>query len=430
VVRFCGEEVAAVAAISEEIARDALDLIRIEYEELPAVLLPEEALDEEAPNMHDGRKDNIAHEIRFERGSVDEGLCVGPPGARSHLHDARAVPGLPGADGHRSPCSTRKGAWSCGRPRNPPSSPARAWPRRWSGPCPRPRDPGDDRGRLRRQDRRGRQQQLVAGLLAVKTGKPVRLVNNRLEDFLACPTSLPERITLKLGMTRDGLIVAKDVRIVADCGAYAGLSSEVMHVSAMRSDNMHRLKNVRSHATAGLHPHAAARRLPRLRRHADAVRAEQPHRHDGRAAGPGPGRGAQASTPSERARCRCTAGRSQHRAASNASTRRREALRWGEPRKSGAPGGSKRRGVGMAAAMHVSGNRTIGNWDGSTVVLKVNEDGRVVVHSGEGDMGQGAMTMLAQIVAHELDIPLGARARAWRPTPTLRRSPSARWPRA
>jgi CO/xanthine dehydrogenase Mo-binding subunit len=56
--------------------------------------------------------------------------------------------------------------------------------------------------------------------------------------------------------------------------------------------------------------------------------------------------------------------------------------------------------------MHVSGNRTIGNWDGSTVFLKVNEDGRVVVHCAEGDMGQGAMTMLAQIVAHELDIPL------------------------
>jgi CO/xanthine dehydrogenase Mo-binding subunit len=60
----------------------------------------------------------------------------------------------------------------------------------------------------------------------------------------------------------------------------------------------------------------------------------------------------------------------------------------------------------MAAAMHVSGNRTIGNWDGSTVMLKVNEDGRVVVHCSEGDMGQGAMTMLSQIVAHELQLPL------------------------
>jgi CO/xanthine dehydrogenase Mo-binding subunit len=65
-----------------------------------------------------------------------------------------------------------------------------------------------------------------------------------------------------------------------------------------------------------------------------------------------------------------------------------------------------RRGLGVAAAMHVSGNRTIGNWDGSTVVVKVNDDGRVTVLSAEADMGQGAMTMLAQVVAHELDIPL------------------------
>lgn len=42
----------------------------------------------------------------------------------------------------------------------------------------------------------------------------------------------------------------------------------------------------------------------------------------------------------------------------------------------------------MAAAMHVSGNRTIGNWDGSTVMIKVNEDGRLVVHCSEGDMGR------------------------------------------
>src|SRR5918993_2179519 len=69
-VRFAGEEVAAVAATTEEIARDALDLIRIEYEELPAILTPEEALDEEAPGLHPGR-DNVAHEIRFERGDVE-----------------------------------------------------------------------------------------------------------------------------------------------------------------------------------------------------------------------------------------------------------------------------------------------------------------------------------------------------------------------
>jgi CO/xanthine dehydrogenase Mo-binding subunit len=91
--------------------------------------------------------------------------------------------------------------------------------------------------------------QLLAGLLALHTQRPVRLVNNRLEDFQAACASVPERITLKLGMLKDGSIVAKQVRIIAECGAYAGLAGDVMHVSAMRSDNMHRNPNVRSEAT-------------------------------------------------------------------------------------------------------------------------------------------------------------------------------------
>lgn len=70
----------------------------------------------------------------------------------------------------------------------------------------------------------------------------------------------------------------------------------------------------------------------------------------------------------------------------------------------------------MAAAMHVSGNRTIGNWDGSTLVIKINEDGRVFLISGECDMGQGASTMLSQIVAHEPG-PASGRYSCLRPIP-------------
>jgi CO/xanthine dehydrogenase Mo-binding subunit len=65
-----------------------------------------------------------------------------------------------------------------------------------------------------------------------------------------------------------------------------------------------------------------------------------------------------------------------------------------------------RGGIGLAAPIHVSGNRTIGNWDGSTVILKISEDGRATVLTAECDMGQGAYTVLAQICAHELSIPI------------------------
>ncbi|MET3373608.1 CO/xanthine dehydrogenase Mo-binding subunit [Variovorax boronicumulans] len=404
VVRFCGEEVAAVAATSEEIARDALDLIRIEYEELPAVLLPEEALDEEAPTIHDGRKDNIAHEIQFERGSIDEGFAQADLVHEATYTTHAQYPGylepmgsvaMVDAEGRLVVWTSTQSAFL-----------ARA---RLAAALERPvstvrviqATTGGGFGGKIVEDAN----QLVAGLLAVKTGKPVRLVNNRLEDFLACPTSVPERITLKLGMTHDGLIVAKDVRIVADCGAYAGLASEVMHVSAMRSDNMHRLKNVRSHATmvyTHTPPHGAFRgfggtqMLFALNSHIHMM-AEQlgidpveVHKKNAIGAGEVSVHGWKVASTGL---VECI----------DQATR---ALRWGEPRKADAPGSPKRRGVGMAAAMHVSGNRTIGNWDGSTVVVKINEDGRIVIHSGECDMGQGAMTMLSQIVAHELAVPL------------------------
>ncbi|VTU12838.1 4-hydroxybenzoyl-CoA reductase subunit alpha [Variovorax sp. SRS16] len=403
VVRFCGEEVAAVAAVTEEIARDALDLIRIAYEELPAVLLPEEALDDEAPIIHDGRQNNIAHEIRFERGSVAEGFAQA-----DLVHEATYTTHAQ-YPGYLEPMGTlamvdpegRLVVWTSTQS----AFLARA---RLAAALERPvssvrviqATTGGGFGGKIVEDAN----QLVAGLLALKTGKPVRLVNNRLEDFLACPTSLPERITLKLGMTRDGLIVAKDVHIVADCGAYAGLTSEVMHVSAMRSDNMHRLNNVRSHATlvyTHAPPHGAFRgfggtqMLFALNSHIHMM-AEQlgldpaeVHKRNAIGAGEVSVHGWKvASTGLVECIDQATA-----------------ALHWHEKRPA-QPDGPVRRGRGMAAAMHVSGNRTIGNWDGSTVVVKINEDGRVMIHSGESDMGQGAATMLTQIVAHELDLPL------------------------
>ena len=81
VVRFAGEEVVAVAAITEDIARDALDLIDIEFEVLPAQFDPIQALAGSGPEVHKGR--NVAHDISFHRGDVDQAF------ASAHLvHEA------------------------------------------------------------------------------------------------------------------------------------------------------------------------------------------------------------------------------------------------------------------------------------------------------------------------------------------------------
>ena len=72
-VRFIGEEVAAVAAVDEDTALEALDLIHVDYEELPAVFDPDEAMKPEAPSIHEGKK-NAIKSLFLEFGDVSEGF--------------------------------------------------------------------------------------------------------------------------------------------------------------------------------------------------------------------------------------------------------------------------------------------------------------------------------------------------------------------
>ena len=63
------------------------------------------------------------------------------------------------------------------------------------------------------------------------------------------------------------------------------------------------------------------------------------------------------------------------------------------------------RGLGMGCSVHVNGRRSFGDWDGSTAIVRVNEDGRATVITGEGEIGQGNLTVLRQIAAEELGLP-------------------------
>src|SRR3990172_143603 len=75
-VRYIGDEVAAVAAIDEDTAEEALDLIEVEYEVLPAVFEPEEAVQPGAPQIHDHCPGNIAAQSAFHFGNVDQGFAA------------------------------------------------------------------------------------------------------------------------------------------------------------------------------------------------------------------------------------------------------------------------------------------------------------------------------------------------------------------
>src|SRR5579871_3966331 len=75
-VRYVGEEVAAVAALDAEAAEEALGLIEVEYEELPALFDPLAAMGEDAPLLHPQRGSNVVQALHVTRGDVERGLAA------------------------------------------------------------------------------------------------------------------------------------------------------------------------------------------------------------------------------------------------------------------------------------------------------------------------------------------------------------------
>ena len=85
-VRYYGEPIAIIAAETLDIAEDALELIDVEYEDLPAVFDPLEARKPDAPRIHG--KNNIIASWKLRKGDVEKGFCRGRCYRRGDLQDA------------------------------------------------------------------------------------------------------------------------------------------------------------------------------------------------------------------------------------------------------------------------------------------------------------------------------------------------------
>jgi xanthine dehydrogenase molybdenum-binding subunit len=90
--RFVGDGVAAVAAVSEEIAEQALDLIEVEYEVLPAVFDVEEAMRPDAPKIHDTEGNLVMPPIHLARGDIERGFAQAAFILESVYQTGRPVP--------------------------------------------------------------------------------------------------------------------------------------------------------------------------------------------------------------------------------------------------------------------------------------------------------------------------------------------------
>jgi len=230
-VRFIGDAVAAVAAVSAEIAESALDLINVEYELLPAVFEPLEAIKDDAPLVHDDCSNNINITRHVEWGDVDEGFKNS-----DYVREDRFVYGnqaTASTEVHNSLASYDK---STGR--------LTVWS---STQSPYYLQLGlADALKMREGDIRvikphvgggfgGKNStmpdSLNAALLSMKTGRPVKIVYNREEEFTCTERRTAMNMAVKMGFKKDGTIMAKEFKLITDGGAYTALGPTALYLT-------------------------------------------------------------------------------------------------------------------------------------------------------------------------------------------------------
>jgi xanthine dehydrogenase molybdenum-binding subunit len=400
-VRCIRDEVAAVVAERPEQAEEALALVEVEYEELPANFDPFRALEAETPLVHPALGTNQTHlRYQFTHGDVDRAFasaaaiaddryilhfvataCLGTMVSiadwdiqgRLIMYSATQVPFL-----YQRDLAAALGI---------------------SGDRVRVMQPpvGGNFGRgldLYPID-------VIAALCARRVRRPVKIEFTRTEEFVAAPGREPCVIRLRTAASADGHLLARDAHVVIDSGAYVSWGSTTPYVMLS--------------TVAGLY------RCPSVRFDTTIVYTNNPYSGSMR------GYGNLESTFAVESQMDDLADRL---GLDRLEMRRRNASRPGDVHPQGfvitscaltecletvaedivrhpplLPEGC-RRGIGFAGMFHVGGGARIYRSDGCGAILKLDDFGTVTLVTGATEIGQGSETVLAMIVAETLGVPL------------------------
>ncbi|MDZ4246937.1 MAG: molybdopterin cofactor-binding domain-containing protein, partial [Dehalococcoidia bacterium] len=397
-VRYIGDEVAALAAVDEETAEEALSLIKVDYEELPAVFDVEEAMKPGAPKIHEADL-NMVTKTWIDVGDVERGFeqsdyvrqdsfrtswqahCQTEP--HSALAQSDASGNIMLWTPNMSPFTKRH---VLGRLLNLPDSKIRVCKSYVGGAF-------GGKSEFYSLD-------YCAALLALKTGRPVQIVLNREEVFITTRLRHPMIISIKTGVKKDGTLVARDCRVISDMGAYASTGVMAAYLCCDSLVKTYRVPNIRYE---GLSVYTNKSVCGAMRGHgsiqmrfADESQIDIITNEMG-------------LDPVE---FRLKNARQVNDVLPNGSlvtscglsdTIRQVVDRSGWKEKRGKL--PLYRGIGMACTT----GRTFINVNpisSSATFVKFNDDGKVTLLTGAVENGQGTETMLAQIVAEELGIPV------------------------
>ncbi len=402
-VRYIGDAIAVVAAESDDLARQARDLIRVEYDPLPVVTDPHRALAPDAPPLHPNG--NLCSQLRLGHGDTEAGFAEADfifessyvTGRQEHAfleteagvcyYDEAGLLTL--IVGGQNPFKDRaQVAAALGLPESQV----------------RVIQPPMGGGFGGKEDINV---QLYLALVTYHTRRPCRLRLDREESIAVGVKRHPFYVRYKTGVTKEGRLTAAEVHLLADTGPYLTLGPAVVALAAEHCCGPYYFPHtkIEGQVVYTNNCNASAFRgfgnpevLPGLEQHMDmmaralkldpiAFRKLNVLRA-GQSAGLGYTPGGTSSSV-----------KVLEAAAQGELYTRREAL------KAAGAGRWKRRGVGLALAWQGFGLGAGVN-DGATVRIELQTSGRYRLHIGSPEMGQGNLTALAQIAAHELNCSL------------------------
>jgi CO/xanthine dehydrogenase Mo-binding subunit len=406
------DEVAAVAADTMPIARQACRLIEVEYEDLPAVFDAREAMKPGAQLIHEGRKDNVPFTYDYSHGDVEAGeaesdvvleetyhlqyvthCCLGTCGiiAEFDASDNLTVYSIT-----QIPFMYRR---DLGHIVGVPPEKIRVIQATIGGGFGSKLDiyPYEP----------------ICVHLARATKRPVKILFDRWEEFVASPTRQPAEITLRAGAKKDGTLTFRDARLLLDNGGHTSWGATTPFVMMQTFSSLYRMPNARFRCTVVYtnNPYAGSMRgygnlqatfavesMMDSLAHELGIDPLDLRRRNAQKPGEVTGQGMVFVT--------CGLDECLKTAAASASWKEKRQKRSDTPAGTGTPEGRYRRGIGMASLLHVGGGAKIYRSDGCGTILKIDDFGVVNVLTGSSEIGQGSETVIAQITAETLGVPM------------------------
>ena len=419
-VRFVGDPVAAVAAADEDIAVEALSLIDVDYEEIPAVFEVAEALNATAPLVHDPRPEqqpmfsnmiedlpggsNLCSHFKLRRGDVEEGFRQSDF-VFEDLFRSPAAQHVP-LEPHVTAAHYAREKLTIWTSTQMPHAIRAQMAELFNLPLARVRIIVEtlgggfgSKGSLRLEP--------ITSFLALKAQRPVKIILSREEEFVTV-CKHPATIRIKTGVMKDGTLVARQVSANFNTGAYSDIGPVVARNGGSAMSGPYKIPHARIDSRAvwtnivpagalrgfgvpqavwayesqmdmiaqrlGLDP-LEFRRKNLLRDHDVFATGEELHdMHFDELL-------------------------DQAAAAINWSS---NDVSWLKPNRTEQKCGAARRGKGLAMVIKATITPST-----SAAVLKLNEDGSLNVLTSSVECGQGAKTVLGQITAHAMQIPVG-----------------------